>query len=148
MEKVSKKQKKSVYEIMQMEALFNTLNETEIFFYRKVCRWYSEKFHTPLHEVTNGGVVSWDEMLLNFYEHTFDNLGYNEVYKLACEDFLPEIKEKHEAENDAFAKALEEEQKATMEKAKSKKENKVDIKNKDLEPPPGMSLNFEDEDLV
>ena len=143
----------SIYEAIQIEALSDLLNSTESYFHRKVCRWYSETFHTPLHVVLEGNKIMWDEVLRHFFEVQFEKIGFNQAYDLACEEYIPELIEEFEKRNEEFAKALEKEQKTTMEKHQQKlkkkitktqeKINELEIKNEKL--PPKMNLNFEDE---
>ena len=133
------KNRTSIYQALQIKAIFGMLNKTDIYFFRKICRWYSEKFNTPLHEVMKGDIITWDEVLLHYYESQFEEIGYNNVYELACEEYIPELADHREQENIEFAKALEEEQKETLKRKKEKKS----LKN----PPPQMRLNFEDEEI-
>ena len=142
----------SIYKALQIEAMFDILNQTDIYFFRKVCRWYSEKFHTPLHEVVSGDKIPWNDVLLHYYECQFEDIGYNNIYELAQQEYIPELAEQFEKDNAAFAKALEEEQARTIEARNRKLGNKP--KKEDKEPemldeklPPPVRLNFEDEDL-
>lgn len=136
------------YQAMQMEAMFHLLNGTDIYFHRKVCRWYSEKFHTPLHLVMDGVTIAWQDVLLHYYETQFEDIGYNNTYELACQDYVPELAEHFEQENEDFAKALEEEQLRTIE-AKQKKTAQVVEKTQEkldsLTPPAPVKFNFEEE---
>lgn len=130
-----------------------------MYFYRKICRWYSEKFHTPLHQVLEGSVVSWDEIMQHYYESSIENLSYNEAFDMAITEYLPEFANEFEESNEAFAKALIEEQKRTIELNKKKAEEKAKKAEKKAEkndkppqkdipaPPPPMNLKFDDEDL-
>ena len=106
----------SIYEITQLQAAFDILNKTDIAFYRKVSRWYSNQFHTPLHIVMSGS-IPWDEILLHYYEFHYDKLPYNDLLKLA-HDFLPELAQAKEEEEDEFLKRLMEADKAKKQSLK------------------------------
>lgn len=149
------KERPSIYQALQIEAVFDILNQSDMYFFRKICRWYSEKFHTPLHQVVSGEVVSWDDILLHYYEYQMDQIGYNKVFDMAVQEYVPELAEEYEEENQAFADALVEEQKRTLER-KKKKDTKVSQKpqkspekgNKVSQKPPGpIRMNFDDEDI-
>ena len=110
----------TIYTALQLEAISGILNRSDINFYRRVCRWYSKEFHTPLHIVIEGKVVQWDEILLNYYESQMEDIGYNQVYDMAIQEYIPELAEKFEDENQAFANALIAEQHQTIAKKKAK----------------------------
>ena len=94
----------NIYEITQLEAAYGILNKTDLFFYRKVCRWYSSTFHTPLHLVQSG-TVQWDELLTHYYEYHYDKLKYNEVLNIA-KSLLPTIAKEEEEDEDRFIQEL------------------------------------------
>jgi hypothetical protein len=100
------------FELAQTEAIYGILNKTDLHFYRKVCRWYSSTFHTPLTLVYS---IPYDELLLNYYEYHYDKLPYNEVFRLATE-LLPELASEKEMEDQEFIKQL-------LEAEKSKKQS-------------------------
>lgn len=148
----------SIYEILQNQALADKLTQNEMYFYRKICRWYSEKFHTPLHEVMEGSVVMWNDILKHYYESQLENMTHNEIYELAITEYLPEFADEFEKDNEEFAKELIAEQKRTLAK-KEKKDAKLsqkpkekpkqdDIVSQEDKPiPPTMNLTFDDEDV-
>ena len=134
------KSKVSIYQTLQTEAMYGILSHSEAYFYRKVCRWYSKSFSTPLHDVLEGHLIQWDEMLLHYYESQMENVEYDEIYELACREYVPELAEQFEQDNTDFAKALEEEQERTIAK-KKQQEIPPEVK------PPTMNLSFDDEDF-
>ena len=147
---MTKKNKLSIYECLQVNAIFDKLTQNDMFFFRKICRWYSEKFHTPLHEVMEGSVVGWDEILKHYYEYNIDSQSYNEIFELAMKEYLPEFADDWERQNEEFAKALIEEQKMLQEKAKKKKlkeKEKTEEDNKINNLPPPINMSFEDKDF-
>jgi hypothetical protein len=90
------------YLLIQTEAISSILNRTDLYIYRKICRWYSTTFHTPLHIVNS---MPYDEILLHYYEHNYEKLPYNEVLRLAHE-VLPELAQQKEKEDEEFIKSL------------------------------------------
>jgi len=93
-------------------------------------------------------------MLLHYYESQMENVEYDEIYELACREYVPELAEQFEQDNTDFAKALEEEQERTI--AKKKQQNQVvkkettQKKQQEIPPevkPPTMNLSFDDEDF-
>ena len=144
------KRKTTIYEALQTEVIADILTHSDMNFFRKVCRWYSTTFHTPLDQVINGDIMQWDEILLHYYETQMEGIGYNEVYEVATKEYIPELAEQYEEENREFAKALVKEQKETLKKAKAK-EKKAALKqnnNKELTPPPPMKLSFDNDEEV
>ena len=150
---MSKKDRLTIYECLQVNAVFDKLTQNDMFFFRKICRWYSEKFHTPLHDVLEGTVIGWDEILKHYYEHNIDSQSYNEIFELAMKEYLPEFADDWERQNEEFAKALIEEQKMLQEKAKAKKKDfneameEMDKIEENSELPPEMNLSFDDEEF-
>jgi hypothetical protein len=86
------------------------------YFTRKVCRYYSEKFHTPLAEVY---ALPWAFVFTNYIEHIIEtNNSREEIYNIAVDVFYPEKKrvknfmgefETEEEELDAWIKKVEKE---------------------------------------
>ena len=129
----------SEYDLIQIEALNAVLLKTDLGFYRKVARWYSATFHTPLHTLKN---LSWDELLLNYYESHYEQMPYNDLIRLA-KDTLPELAKEEEEANDEFIKNLLEAD--SVKKQSLKKPTPV----KPLEPPtntPEVFKTFDVED--
>lgn len=97
----------NIYELSQIQAAHDVLNKTDLYFHRKVCRWYSHQFHTPLHSVINSLEVEWSEILTHYYEYHYDKMEHNELLKVA-KQFLPDIvKEEEQSEDDFISNLLE-----------------------------------------
>lgn len=111
----------SEHELIQLEALNATLLKTDLNFYRRVARWYSMTFHTPLKLVNS---IPWDELLTHYYESHYEQMPYNELIRLAKET-LPDLAKEEEETNEEFIKALLEADKAkkTVQKQSLKKSN-------------------------
>jgi hypothetical protein len=88
--------------LIQLEALNTVLLKTDLGFYRRVARWYSTTFHTPLHLVNT---IPWEELLTHYYESHYEQMPYNELIRLA-KDTLPELAKEEEEANEEFIKAL------------------------------------------
>lgn len=151
--------KTNIYEYLQTEAISGTLNKSDLAFFRKVCRWYSKTFHTPLHIVMECKQVQWDEVLLSYYEENMNDLPYNQVFDIACQEYIPELAQEFDKENEEYAEALVEEQQRTLERKKKKQqtpkppetkgEKDVDSAEKTPEAPkpPEMKMSFDDEEV-
>lgn len=147
------KNRVTIYEALQTQAICDILSQSDLYFFRKVCRWYSQKFHTPLHQVLSGNVVGWDEVLLHYYESQMEGLSHNQLYDLAVSEYAPELADILEEENQEFADALIEEQKKTIAKKKAKSARNYEktivsdekVSQNDTLAPQNMKLNFEGE---
>lgn len=89
------------------------------YFYRRICRYYSQNFHTPLLEVYE---LPWAFVFTNYLEHIMENNNTKEyIYDLSIEMFYPELVESEEEELQDWIKKIEEEEEAKRQ-AKAKKE--------------------------
>lgn len=142
----------SIYQIEQIKAISAFLCKNPDFIYRKICRWYSRSFNTPLKEALKEPITF---ILQHYYESLLENKTYNEVFDIAVSDYLPEFVDEKEKEDQAFVEALEREQEKQL---KAKKESKVsqslnnnptdssnDIKSDKEKPIKNLNLTFEDE---
>lgn len=98
------------------------------YFYRKVCRYYSEKFHTPLLQVYD---IPWPFVFQNYIEHVVEtNRSRKEIYELAIDVCYPEKRQQEKEADDKWLKEIEkeEQEKTRLEKealaAKQKSTNK------------------------
>lgn len=140
----------------QLQSISDYLNRDPGYDERRIRRWFSQTFYTPLEDVYK---LPWDFVYQNYNEATLDELEYNQVYDLACEQFIEEFADKREIEDAAFARGLRAEQEETLKKKEAKKNKKKskkgkksqsldskpqpdsDIKNIKIDP---INLNFED----
>lgn len=97
----------NIYRTYQIQASESILDPDEQSYYRKICRWYSSKFHTPLFQVLSLPV---DHVLTNYYESTMEEIPYNDLIDITIQDFIPELVKEQDDTNEEYAKALEEEQ--------------------------------------
>lgn len=103
------------------------------YFTRKVCRYYSEKFHTPLTDVYN---LPWVFVFTNYIEHIIEtNNTKEDIYNIAIEVFYPEKKrvknfmgefENEEEEVQAWIKKIEKEEQEKRDKNSIKQQLKKD----------------------
>lgn len=141
----------NLYRAYQLEAAEKILEPDESAYFRKICRWYSKNFHTPLFQVYK---LPIDHVLTNYYESTMEDIPYNDLIDLTVQDFLPELAEQEEDGNDAYAKALEEEQQLTLDKKNPKiakianKQQSLDISHDKDQPsqPDDVVMVFPDEE--
>lgn len=121
------------------------------YFTRKVYRYYSEKFHTPLADVYK---LPWAFVFTNYIEHIIENNNSKEdIYKIAVDVFYPEknrVKsalgefENEEEEIQAWIKKIEKE----AQDKRDKKAKSMETKQKDIEEitEPDIKLNTEEFD--
>jgi uncharacterized membrane protein len=102
------------------------------YFYRKVCRYYSEKFHTPLLEVQQ---LPWPFVFTNYLEHVIEtNNGTEDIYNLAIDICYPEKRVSDEDELQSWIKRVEKEEE---QKRESKKQKELDVEeSKETADPP------------
>jgi len=147
----------NIYYIQQLRAIEAILTSTDQYFYRKICRWFSETFHTPLLDVYK---IPYPKLLQEYYESRLGELDYNDVYDLASTEYVPELADAYEEENTKFAESLVEEQEETL-RLKAERDGKAKEGNKpqslekpstttpntidDTERPKELDLNFEDD---
>lgn len=115
--KSSVKNTSSLYLPLQVEAIFNAITQNPVFFERKVRRWYSKNFNTPLKDTFK---LPWDDILIHYYESTLEDRAFNELYDIAVDNYLPEFMNRKEQEDAAFAEKLVKEQQQTLNKKKAK----------------------------
>lgn len=131
-----------LYHSEQLKAANAILNDTPDYFYRKVCRWYSKNFHTPLMQVFG---LPYHHVLQHYYEHHMDQMTYNQTLDYVKSELLPVFIDKEEEANAAYAKALEREQAATLAKKKAREAKEKEQKAKKVDIPE-FNLNFEESD--
>lgn len=135
---MSDDQKKSLYYQAKLKAVENTLNDDDISFYKRVTRWYSTTFATPLQEVRNK--IAWPQILQEYYESTMEDTDFNDVYEYAMRDILPEFMEEIEASDEEFAQNLIDEQQQTIKKKKQremklKDDTEIEVEEETLKEP-------------
>jgi len=137
------------YTFAQTEAISEALEYSDMGFFRKVCRWFSSTFHMPLNEVMNGDKITWDSVLLHYYESNLEKVNYNQIYDIACEEYLPELAEQNERENQEIADSYIIEQKRTLNVKNKKVVEKVVEKKPEQDRMKVSPINmiFEDEEV-
>lgn len=123
--KLSENSYSIIYLTEQLKAVQALLHDTPDFFYRKVCRWYSKEYHTPLIQVYD---LPYHHVLQNYYEAQFDKRSYNDVFDYTTKELLKLFIDKEEEANKAFAEELLKEQQATIARKKAKEEKEAQAK--------------------
>ena len=97
------------------------------YFQRRICRYYSEKFHTPLMEVYK---LPWAFVFNNYIEHLIENNNNKEdIYNLAIDICYPEKREQEEQEIEDWIKDIEAKEEIKRKERQQKKEQqKIDTK--------------------
>jgi len=155
MRKKSKKKKRSLkdlgglYKALQIEAVFNAITNNNAFFERKVRRWFSKNFNTPLYDTYK---LSWPDILIHYYESSVEDKSFNDTLDIAMDNYLPEFIHRKEEEDRAFAQSLVEEQRLSLASGKRKGKGKAKgkFKKPKEEPSKGkemMNLKFDDKDF-
>jgi len=131
-------------EILALKSV--ALKDSE-YFTRKVCRYYSEKFHTPLTDVYN---LPWAFVFTNYIEHIIEtNNTKEDIYNIAIDVFYPEKKrvknfmgefENEEAEVQAWIKKIEKEAQEERDKKSINQELKQEATTQAVELEPEISL--------
>ena len=92
------------------------------YFHRRVCRYYSEKFHTPLMEVYE---LPWAFVFTNYLEHLVEaNNDREDIYNLAIDICYPEKRVDEEEEIQDWIKRIEKEEEAKRQAKKEEEEKK------------------------
>lgn len=151
--KKNSKEAFNYYKYLQLKALDCIFNPDDVYFHRKICRWYSKEFSTPLDQVMRS---DFGEILTHYYENQFENLQRNDLIDIMIDDHLPELTTEKDDEVDEWVENLEAEQLATLEK----KEKKQSLNNQTIpvvknQPstsktplqPEDIVMKFDDEDF-
>lgn len=112
-------------------ALASVLEPDDHYYYRTICRKYSEKFHTPLHHVHQ---LPYHTVLVNYFESVFENMHEDDLDEIVHRAVNPNYDDEEELQD--FIQMVEEEsegkRKAKKKKAKlpAKKDKQESIANK------------------
>jgi hypothetical protein len=102
-------------------ALVDTLEPDMTYHYRSICRWYSEKFHTPLHTVENELPPIY--VLRHYYESNFSTMEEEDMERLIFKALNPDWNEDEEEDIQDFIDMVEKEDKARQSKSTNKKQS-------------------------
>ena len=135
----------TIYKNLQLSALEAVLTNSFAHFERKVRRWFSKTFHTPLHTVDK---LSWDYVLTHYYESIFENMSHNEALEIAMREYLPDFISEFNKLDKEFDKALVKEQLETIRRKEEKEKRQSLNKNEENSKPKPKSVNltFDDEE--
>lgn len=147
---------KDLLEYCQAEAIASRMSPTEASVWRQICRTYSEKFHTPLHQVLE---MDPEHVVLNVYEARAEDMDTEDYQKLEhIMDILmgiedPNYESKKLAEQEEFDRQaeLEEEERIRAGRAVHKSlqkdlDRKKALENGEPEPskkPTGGMINLD-----
>ena len=104
-------------------ALANVLDPDDGYYFRAICRFYSEKFHTPLHEVYRLPIHT---VLINYFEATLEMLDEDDVEEKVAKAVDPNFGNNEEESIQDFIGMIEEE---IAGKRKVKKKLMKDLKD-------------------
>lgn len=156
-------------ETIRNKAMLDVIEGDFLYQYRRLCRWYSMKFHTPLPVVME---MPEDDVLQAFFECQFEEMGKAARRKLALEmteteEETNERKQSEDAASDeAFLKRQEKEAAKETKKALKKLQKEAaaaakklaDMADKEMvavpakkkpksPPPPDISMDFSNGNL-
>lgn len=135
----------SIFEQLEILALYHHLYPDEASFVRKLQRWFSSTFHTPINIVEEMPI---ELLLLHHYEYRLETMDAKDLEKHKKRLLNPEILKQEEQEDDKFVEELE--MKIIKDKKKELLKNVQDathkvvkaLENKEIEIPPDISLKF------
>ena len=139
----------NIYEYLEILALHSVSTDKDSsYVYRKICRWFSRSFHTPLPQVIDLPV---EFVLQNYYEFQFENFKEEELIGIMRYHVDPDYVESVESDDDAFFQQIKEEAIKAREakEAKLKGKDKTEVSEKqsyDEEDLDSHSMLFEDLD--
>lgn len=138
------------YKYLQISAIDNILNPDDLYFQRKVSRWYSKEFNTPLDQVFN---LPFDTILTHYYESEFEKIPKNDLIDMLTNDFIEELSPEKDDGLNELIKSLEQEQDKILKKRQSLN-NQTTHAVEDQNPafdqslkPEEVEMKFQDEDL-
>jgi uncharacterized protein (UPF0147 family) len=110
-------------ESIRVKALLDVMEGHFEYHFRRICRWYSTTFHTPLAEVDS---LPMDFVLQAFFENRFEDMSKAERKKLALEMTESEAEQKvrlakeKAGSDEAFTKRIRKQAIKDAKKAKDK----------------------------
>lgn len=99
-------------------AIASVLDRDQEFYYRSICRAYSQAFHTPLHEVFD---LPQEIVLTNYFEHAADQLSEEDLEETVERILNPDKTEEEEEDIQRFIGKVLEEDKLLKSKKKDGK---------------------------
>jgi len=123
------------YEVLALRDI--ALKDPE-YFQRKVCRYFSEHFHTPLLEVYD---LPWPFVFTNYLEHIVEsNHGQESIYNLAIDICYPEYRQEEEEEVEDWIKKIEEEEEAKRQAAHALANPPIEEPEEEMEEKPEINM--------
>ncbi len=125
-----------VYSDLQIISLKNFIHPDENSFYRKLCRWFANEFHTNIFEVEKKPI---EYLLMHYFEHKLEKMSSEDFIKykrflLYKEDIIDE-----EDDDEAFAEQFELDY-IKQKQAELAAKNKVAKPKEEL--PPDIQIKF------
>lgn len=110
----------SIYQYYQFNSIEGKLLKTDVAFERRVRRWYANELGTSVSKTFD---IAWTDIVSHYYDSQIEDTPFNIVFNMAIDEYVPELAEEEEKEQQAFADSLVEEQKETLSKKSLKDEN-------------------------
>lgn len=90
---------------LQLKAIQNVLSNNDEYFYRKICRWFSKEFSTPIKDVES---LPWDYIITHYYESHIETMSKQPLLDFIVDTYFPEIREERSKIDTDFLKNLQE----------------------------------------
>lgn len=143
-------------EAARIKAMLSVMEEGFLYHYRRICRWYSQRFYTSLPVVEE---LPEEQVLQAFFESQFEDMTKTARRKLALqmtetdEETLARKEKENYTSDDAFMERLEKETKKENKKALKKLAEQAkeaaakmaalaDVEIAKPPEPPDISMNF------
>jgi len=127
----------SIYKYFRLKALSDTIDFSDDYFYRKICREFSIKFNTPLLEVES---LPQEYILQHYYENMHEDIELEDMPEIISETLNPQGSNEYEDEMQEWI------DKSVREEA-DKKQKKQDDEIKLEEKPKKIEMSFKDEEF-
>jgi len=118
-----------------IKSFYSVGTDTEDYLYRKACRYYSEKFSTPLMEVLK---LSQVHVFLNYYESILDTKTDEEFFDAYIENLRPDLIKENEEEINKIVDIIN--------KREANRKQSLPKAPKQEEPLPSVSFQYEESD--
>jgi len=139
--KGNSKPQMSFMAMVHFDAVFNILSDADDYIERKIRRWAVKELNISYFQTFE---MSWPEILQHYYEANLVHTSKNELIEIAKTQYLEQLSLEEEAENAAFAKMIDEEEKERLQALEEAKKEKQSLEqDNDVPEIKEMNLNFD-----
>jgi hypothetical protein len=127
------------YKEIESIALANVADPDSDYIYRKICRWYSKTFYTPLHTVLNE--LTFSHVLQAYFEEGFEKMEDEDLKDEMLRTIDPDYDENEEEDIGEFINMIEDEEENKRMKKLHTQSSKVETQS----PAKEVVKSYEDE---